>query len=294
MSGILGFLIFTQVAAITFKNKEAIDQGFCHLQNVKIQMLLDCKLNLTSTVTIALAENESDTSGNYILQCFGIPGKQINCPRQDDATGAYSDCDDILQVEFIFNYTKHINHYLRIWTDCNSSSIAMKPCRFTGNVDISNSPAITVTCQNPTFIYSNSPIMITSNKVIYGSCLQRNCFGDKCKKLADGIQCVLQYDPDEILQCQLDGAIFNITSTSPDVPTTSPEKSSTLQNNTPTESQEGSSTSQHIFSTSPERSTSLNIKTMPIMSSEITESENQTSEGSTDMAANLPDGVILI
>lgn len=113
-------------------------------------------------------------------------------------------------------------------------------------------------------------------------------------ELADGIQCVLQYDPDEILQCQLDGAIFNITSTSPDVPTTSPEKSSTLQNNTPTESQEGSSTSQHIFSTSPERSTSLNIKTMPITSSEITESENQTSEGSTDMAANLPDGVILI
>lgn len=122
-------IFFILVAAITFKNKEAIDQGFCHLQNVKIQMLLDCKLNLTSTVTIALAENESDTSGNYILQCFGIPGKQINCPRQDDATGAYSDCDDILQVEFIFNYTKHINHYLRIWTDCNSSSIAMKPCR---------------------------------------------------------------------------------------------------------------------------------------------------------------------
>lgn len=70
-------IFFILVAAITFKNKEAIDQGFCHLQNVKIQMLLDCKLNLTSTVTIALAENESDTSGNYILQCFGIPGNKL-------------------------------------------------------------------------------------------------------------------------------------------------------------------------------------------------------------------------
>lgn len=53
---------------------------------------------------------------------------------------------------------------------------------FTGNVDISNSPAITVTCQNPTFVYSKSPIMIKSNKGIYGSCFQRNCFGDKCKR----------------------------------------------------------------------------------------------------------------
>lgn len=92
-------------------------------------MLLACNLSFNSTVTIALAENETDTSGNYILQCFGIPGKQIDCPQQDYATGAYNECNDILEVEFIFDYTKHIQHYLRIWTDCNSSSIAMKPCR---------------------------------------------------------------------------------------------------------------------------------------------------------------------
>lgn len=124
-----GDFFFILVAAITIKNKEAIDQGFCHLQNVKIQMLLACNLSFNSTVTIALAENETDTSGNYILQCFGIPGKQIDCPQQDYATGAYNECNDILEVEFIFDYTKHIQHYLRIWTDCNSSSIAMKPCR---------------------------------------------------------------------------------------------------------------------------------------------------------------------
>lgn len=124
-----GDFFFILVAAITIKNKEAIDLGFCHLQNVKIQMLLACNLSFNSTVTIALAENETDTSGNYILQCFGIPGKQIDCPQQDYATGAYNECNDILEVEFIFDYTKHIQHYLRIWTDCNSSSIAMKPCR---------------------------------------------------------------------------------------------------------------------------------------------------------------------
>lgn len=56
---------------------------------------------------------------------------------------------------------------------------------FTGNVDLSNSPAITVTCRNPTFVYSNSPIMIKSNKGIYGICLQRKCFGDNCKSKND-------------------------------------------------------------------------------------------------------------
>lgn len=113
-------------------------------------------------------------------------------------------------------------------------------------------------------------------------------------ELPDGIQCVLQYDPDEIVQCQLDGAIFNITSTSPDAPTTLPENSSTLQNNKPTESQEGSSTSQNITLTVPERSTSLHGITTPITSLEVTESEQdiQTSEGSTDITANLPNGVI--
>lgn len=92
----------------------------------KVQVLLDCNLNYSSTVTIALAKEESDTSGNYILQCFGKP---IVCPKQDDVTVDYNECNDILEVELIFNYTRHIQHYLRIWTVCHSSAIALKPCR---------------------------------------------------------------------------------------------------------------------------------------------------------------------
>lgn len=96
---------------------------------MNIQVFLDCNLSFTSTVTCTIAENESDTSGNHILQCFGIRENQIDCPQQDDVKGAYNDCYNILEVEFIFNYTKHLKHYLRIWTDCNSRSIALKPCR---------------------------------------------------------------------------------------------------------------------------------------------------------------------
>lgn len=115
--------------------------------------------------------------------------------------------------------------------------------------------------------------------------------------LLDGIQCVLQYYPDEILQCQLDGALFNITSTSPDITTTSPENSSTPQNIKTTESLEGSTTSQNIPSTSPERSTSQNDITTSLTSSEITENEqaiHKTSERSTYMTTNLQNGVIFL
>lgn len=113
----------------------------------------------------------------------------------------------------------------------------------------------------------------------------------------DGIQCVLQYYPEEILQCQLDGALFNITSTSPDITTKSPENSSTPQNIKTTESLEGSTTSQNITSTSPERSTSQNDISTSLTSSEITENEqdiHKTSERSTDMTTNLQNGVIFL
>lgn len=126
---ILVIFFFIIVAAIIFSNKEAIDQGFCHLQKVKIQVLLDCNLNYTSTVTIALAQNESDTSGNYILQCVWVNGKSMNCLGDSDETGEYNGFNDILEIEFIFNDNKHSGLYLRITTDCNASSIALTPCR---------------------------------------------------------------------------------------------------------------------------------------------------------------------
>lgn len=108
---------------------------------------------------------------------------------------------------------------------------------------------------------------------------------------------MLQYDPDEILHCQLDGALSNITTQSSDVTPTSSENALTSHNTETTESVEGSSTSQSITSTSPEVSTSQNGITTQLTSSEITESDqdiHKTSQGSTDVTANLLNGVIFI
>lgn len=291
MSRILGLLLLIQVAAIIFHNKEDIDKGFCHLQKVKIQVLLDCRLSYASAVTIALAKNESDTSGNYILQCVWINGKSMNCSGDSDETGYYNGFTDILEIKFMFNDNKHAGLYLRITTNCNSGSIALTPCRFTANVDFYNNSAIKVTCQNPTFVKSSSPMIIQAyHGDQYGSCLPQMCVDSTCKNLPDGIQCMLPYNPDEMLQCRLYGAVINITTPSSENTTTiSPGNSSTPKNTEATESLESSSTSQSITATSAESSTSKKDKTTPLTSSERTESEKTiftTTKGSTDMTTS--------
>lgn len=96
---------------------------------MKIQVFLDCILSYTAAVTIALAKNESDTSGNYILQCVWIDEKSMNCSGDGDERGNYNSSTEILEIELIFKDNKHAGLYLRITTYCNSGSIALTPCR---------------------------------------------------------------------------------------------------------------------------------------------------------------------
>lgn len=117
------------VGGVIFKNKEAIDQGFCHLQNVTIEVILGCNLNYTTPVTIALAKNESNTSGNYILLCAWNNSQSMICSGDSDQTGKYNGVNDILEIKFMFDDNKYSGLYLRITTYCNSSSIALTPCR---------------------------------------------------------------------------------------------------------------------------------------------------------------------
>lgn len=108
---------------------------------------------------------------------------------------------------------------------------------------------------------------------------------------------MLPYYPDEMLQCGLYGAVFNITTpSSEDTTTISPGNSSTLKHTEATESLESSSTSQSITATSAECSTSKNDKTTALTSIERTESEKTvftTSKGSTDMTSQT-NGVIFL
>lgn len=214
----------------------------------------------------------------------------MNCSRDSDETGNYNGSTDILEIEFIFNDNKHAGFYLRITTDCNSSSIALIPCRFSTYVDFYNNSTILVICQNPTFINSSSPMIIQEYRGNqYVSCTPQKCFDNACKNLPDGIQCVLPYDPNKLLQCKLYGAVFNITTPSSDIMTTSQGSSPTPQNTEITESLKSSSTLPSITSKSAEGSTSENDKSTSLTLSDGTESDKTIytmPRGSTDMTTS--------
>lgn len=73
---------------------------------------------------------------------------------------------------------------------------------FTVNVNIYNSSAINVTCQHSSFIYTNHPITIQSNRGIqYGSCLPHGCNGSKCKSQNVFLVCI-------IMQAYCEGNVF--------------------------------------------------------------------------------------
>lgn len=281
-------ILIGQVVASRFPNRTAIDQGFCHLQRVKIQFFVDC--NNKSTVAIGLAKNESDTSGNNILQCFWIKSwdTTVMCDLESNTTGSYNKSSDIFDLGFIFKHNIHGGHYLRITTDCYSSYVSLKPCvsGFIANVTFYNSSNINVTCQHQSANFSRHPFIIQSvegNQ--YGSCFQHKWVGDTCKSIPDGIQCVLQYHPDEILQCTLFGAIFNLSSPISNIKPTSPEHSPTSQHKETTESVDSSTNLQSITWSSPDGSPSHDDKSTSMTSSETTENGrdiSSTSEGSTD------------
>lgn len=63
---------------------------------------------------------------------------------------------------------------------------------FTANVDFYNNSTVKVTCQNPTFVNSSSPMMIQAYKGNqYGSCLPQTCLAGPCKSLIVLFVCIL-------------------------------------------------------------------------------------------------------
>lgn len=63
---------------------------------------------------------------------------------------------------------------------------------FTANVDFYNNSTVKVTCQNPTFVNSSSPMIIQAYKGNqYGSCLPQTCLAAPCKSLIVLFVCIL-------------------------------------------------------------------------------------------------------
>lgn len=113
------------VVAIYLINHNIIDQGFCHNENVKLELRVDCGSNFAASVF-------HSNDGNLILQCQHPVNKQWTC-SVESVTGLYNASTDMFEIDFIYNQTIHGSEQYNISIFCNDTSqatqIRLKPCR---------------------------------------------------------------------------------------------------------------------------------------------------------------------
>lgn len=102
------------VTAIYIINKHIIEQGFCHLEPVKLELCVDCGSNFTASVL-------NSTDGNLILQCQHPIHGSWTCGAEN-VTGLYNVSTDIFEIDFIYNQTLHGGQQYNISISCNDSS----------------------------------------------------------------------------------------------------------------------------------------------------------------------------
>lgn len=111
--------------------QDVIDQGFCHQQDVKIAVNINCSANVDASLFVSVVKNRTSVVQNYNLQCPVRIGNALQC-SEDGMTGTPNAINNTLDITFKFNNTIYAGHYLRIDASCNASKevkdILLKPC----------------------------------------------------------------------------------------------------------------------------------------------------------------------
>lgn len=106
--------------------------GFCHQQDVKIAVDINCDPNASASINVII-HNRSSINHNYILQCTSRTSNNAwLCVSDGYVSWASDTVYKTLNFTFMFNHTIHAGHYLRISGYCNRSEevkdILLKPC----------------------------------------------------------------------------------------------------------------------------------------------------------------------
>lgn len=223
MFRILAFAFVTQATAFFICKQDVIDRGFCHQQDVKIAVNINCSANVNASLLVSVVKHLTSTVQNYNLECRARTGNALQC-YGDGMTGTPNAINNTFDIFFTFNYTIYAGHYLRINASCNDTKevkdILLKPCvsGFTSSATFYNTTTVTLRCDHLDFNFSNNtPMAIKEQAIkerggnIHGSCLKNNSCTSDCKLLSDGMHCLVPYTSGKIYQCALDGAVYNIT-----------------------------------------------------------------------------------
>lgn len=114
-------------------NKDVLNQGFCHLNGVKIDLNITCKMQSVAKLDFYVEANESAMSSNIFLTCVRPINSTWNFHVLGSMTGKYNASFDLLEITLNLNYTVYAGHYLRIVSSCDNiqdtKQIHLKACR---------------------------------------------------------------------------------------------------------------------------------------------------------------------
>lgn len=119
------------VTAFFICEQDGIDQGFCHQQDVKIAVNLNCSVKMNASLYVSSVPQRTSTVQNYNLQCPLRIGNALQC-LGEAMKGTHNAINDTLDITFTFNNTMYAGHYLRIIGYCydkkDVENILLKPC----------------------------------------------------------------------------------------------------------------------------------------------------------------------
>lgn len=114
-------------------NQNIIDQGFCHQQDVNIQLYLYCGIPLSATINVAIVASKHEINPNTILTCLRSNDSPWYCHGSDIMTGYFNASSGLFDIHFRFNFTIHAGHYVRLISSCEGNQETkhahLTPCR---------------------------------------------------------------------------------------------------------------------------------------------------------------------
>lgn len=296
---LFGIVFFTQVASILIiTNQDAVNQGFCYLEDVKLYLDFECGPNVELLVRFSVEPSKNIRSETELLSCIRPKRRTWSCHDTKFMRGIINTWNNSLGINFRFNNSMYGGRRLRIKTTCNKimvpEFIHLKACvsGFSSYTTLYNDSNFIIYCQHSSYNYSFSPIRIKlkGTDEEYGSCYRDFCSHKRCNKLPNGMQCTLPYTRENKYQCILDGALLNIDE--PTMPEVMSSKSSSVPQTIATTPPKGSLTTGSITTTPEGRLTTLSCQDNTLTTQESPTSKStmvSPQKGTTDRATHLPE-----
>lgn len=118
--------------SIIIINEDVLDQGFCNLNGVNIDLRVTCKIQYFATLNFSVVANEYETNETIFLNCVRSIDATWICQGFGSMTGTYNKSFDLLEIALNLNYTVYAGHYLRTISSCDNirdtKHIQLKAC----------------------------------------------------------------------------------------------------------------------------------------------------------------------